>query len=591
MLVSSVSRGPAVAALFVAVAAAQRLPEPPREVLAAAVHLDRLHVKLAEGTGAELKAGHLRSRTGVDLTSVDALFAEATASPLVTAVSWDELDRWHRAACAVQPPHNRPGHLGLWFRLQADEGRLAALRERLRANPLVADLHHEPRLVPASVGASPAMAPLPPGGDIPPTTPSFTGLQYSHGPTPTGHGVRAVGGVHGARGTGITFVMMEQSYVLGHEDVCQLVGSSFLGPVPPLNMTYALHGLSGAAIVSADRNGYGITGVADEVTARFMSIELNGTLPNAIAIAIANTQPGDVVLIVMMVIAAPLGPGAFVPFEFYEAGFDATLTATSLGRHMVVPAGNGNLSLDDPAFHNRFDRTFRDSGAIIVGASQGALLQRAPYCTWGSRVDAHSWGDGVASCGYGTLFFPNNDVLQSYTTAATGTSSATPHLAGIVAAVQGAAKRQLGHVLTNQQLVALLHAHGPTTPDEIGRRPDLVAILQALGVLDGLAVDEPDLQPGGTITVTMDGATNDLVGLFGSFAPGSTDLGFNRRVLLDLPGIVPCGAFVLGNGTATWQLAVPADPALHDADVFFQAVRLSATAPLHVTNSCQVSIL
>jgi serine protease len=397
--------------------------------------------------------------------------------------------------------------------------------------------------------------------------------------------------VHGARGTGITFLMMEQSYVLGHEDVCQLVASSFIGPVPPLDMTYALHGLSGAAIVSADRDAYGITGIADEVTARFMSIDLNGALTNAIAIAIANTQPGDVVLIVLMVLAPPLGFGAWVPFEYYQTGFDATLTATSLGRHMVVPAGNGNLSLDDPAFLNRFDRSFRDSGAIIVGASQGAQLVRAPYCTWGSRVDAHSWGDGVASCGYGTLFFPNNDLLQSYTTAATGTSSATPHLAGIVAAVQGAAKRQLGTVLGNAQIAALLHTHGPSTPETIGPRPDLVAILQALGILDGLAVDQPDLAPGGTITVTMDGPANALVALFGSFAAGEADLGLNRRVLLDLAGLVPCGAFTLPAGTASWQLPVPADPALQGIDVFFQAVRLTAASPLHLTNSCQVTIL
>src|SRR5688500_10805547 len=118
MEASSAMRGALVGALLLVGIAAQRQPladDDPR-----AVHPDVLCVKLAEGTGAELRGGTLHSRTGRDLGTVAELFAQADAQPLVTAVSWDELDRWHRAACAVQPPHNRPGHLGLWFRLRGE---------------------------------------------------------------------------------------------------------------------------------------------------------------------------------------------------------------------------------------------------------------------------------------------------------------------------------------------------------------------------------------------------------------------------------------------------------------------------------------
>lgn len=549
-----------------------------------AVHPDRLCVKLVEGCGAELRDGVLVSRSGQDLSSVAALFAKANARPLVTAVSWDELDRWHTQACAVLPPHNRPGHLGLWFHLTGDSAAaMARLREQLRVDPLVEHLHHEPRYALAG-------PPPPPGGDVPPTTPLLTSLQLTHNPSPQGHGVRRVAGIHGARGRGIRFVMMENTYLLGHEDVCQLVAANFFGPVPAIDWNSAQHGTSGASMVCADRNGYGLTGIADEVDARFLSLGLNGGFENALAMTLANTQPADVILCVIMTQVPSLGPNSWVPFEYFQSAFDATLTATALGRHVVVPCGNGDMSLDDPALLNRFDRNFRDSGAIIVGASQPGPLLRIAFSNWGSRIDAHSWGDGVASCGYPGAFYPNNDLLQAYTGSATGTSASTPQLAGLVAAIQGAAKKQLGQPLSNAQLLALLHAHGPATPDVIGRRPDLEAILMAMGAIDGLTVNEPDFDLLETITLTMAGPAGTLAALFASFVPGDVDLGFNRHVHLDLQGLVSVGAFALPAGSASWSLLVPNDPSLHGVDVYFQAVRLEAGNTLHVTNSCQATV-
>ncbi len=550
-----------------------------------AVHTDRLCVKLVEGSGAQWRDGKLVSRTGMDLTSVAAIFAQAMLRPLVYSVSWEELDAWHRHACAVLPSHNRPGHLGLWFHLTgATAASTANLRDQLLSNALIAHVHHEPRYVPAS-------AAVPPGGDIPPTTPLFTSLQLTHNLSPQGHGVRRSSGVFGARGQDIKFVMLEQSFVLGHEDVCQLVASNFIGTVPALDMQYAQHGLAGAAMVCGDRNAYGFTGIADEVTARFLGLTQAGGFENGLAIAVSQTQPADLIMVVIIIQVPSLGLGTWVPVEYFQSSFDATLTATALGRQVVVPGGNGNLSLDDPALLNRFDRNFRDSGAVMVAASAAGALQRASFSNWGSRIDAHSWGDQVASCGYGTTFFPNFDILQSYSAGVAGTSASTPQLAGLVASIQGAAKKQLGQALTNQQLLAALHTYGPTTPDIIGRRPDLVAMFEGLGIIDGLMVDTPDLALTATMTVTMAGAPGSLAALFASFAAGDFDLGFNRHVHLDLLSLVSLGAFVLPTGTASWSLAVPNNASLHGADLYFQAVRLTGASPLHVTNSCQVTIL
>jgi serine protease len=551
-----------------------------------AVYLDRLNVKLREGCGAELRAGKLTSRTGVDLAPLQRWFERANATHLITALTWDELDAMHREASAALPAERAPGHLGLWFRLTtATAYEALELHAALAVEPLVEHVYHEARLFPASAGA-----PLVPQ-DIPPPTPPFMALQQSHDPSPLGHGLRLAAGILGARGQGVGLRMIEGTWLLDHEDVSQLVASSFVGPVPPFDLFASLHGLSGAALICADRNNYGITGVADEVTARFIGVDANGGFENCMALMTQQSQPGDVILVVLMVIVPSFGPVSFVPVEFMTAPFQAVQTATALGRHVVMAGGNGNLSLDDPLLLGRFDRGFRDSGSILVGSSAGGALQRAAYSNWGSRIDAHSWGDFVVTCGYGTLFFPNADYRQSYTAAGTGTSSSTPHLAGIVALIQAAHRRQRGQSLTNAQLLALLHTHGPTTPDMIGRRPDVPAIFQALGVFDGLRPSSPDVPIGGTVDVLMDGPNGSLCALFGSVVSADLPLGFNRNLHLDPAAAASLGAFFLPTGTASWQLVVPNTLSLSGVDVYFQGVRLVGSNPLYLTNSCQITVL
>lgn len=556
-----------------------------------AIYATRLELKLAEGSGAEWRDGALISRTGVELSSVARWLRGATVAPLVTSVSRDQLDRWHQHACSVLPENNRPGNLGLWFRVTATTAEVAeAMREQLAAEPLVSHVYLEPRLYPAS--AAQLRVPVAcPNGDIPPTTPSFVALQLSHSPTPLGHGVRRAAGVLGARGQGVNLRMMENGWIFGHEDVCKMVMSSVIGPVPSTTTSFADHGTSGGSIVFGDRNSYGVTGIADEVTPTFFAININGGMANSMALTMSNSLPNDVIMVVIIVLVPSLGPGSWLPFEFYQSSFDATLTATSMGMHVVVPAGNGNRSLDDPSLLGRFDRNFRDSGAIMAAASNGGLLQKATFSNWGSRVDAHSWGENVISCGYGTLFFPHTDRLQAYTAAGTGTSSSTPHIAAVVASMQGAAKLQTGQFLSNTEVLNLLHSIGASTPDVIGLRPDLPGILEQMGAIDGLTMVDPDVPIGGTITATMTGPPGSVSAMFGSFATGNLPLGFNRNVHLDLASMSALGAFVLATGTAQFNLPVPDNVALQGTDIYFQAVRLTGTQPLFVTNSCQTTIL
>jgi hypothetical protein len=576
--------------LLVALAAAgvRPLGAQAREADPALVVPERLHVKLVEGSGAEWRDGTLISRTGADLASVAALFAAAVVSPLVTTVSWDELDRWHRQASAVQPPHNRPGHLGLWFRLTLpDAGAALELHAALRAEPLVQEVYFEPRYEPAGRAVP---APLLPQ-DLPPPTPLMTHLQLTHGPSPDGHGVRAASGILGARGQGVRVVMIEQSWILDHEDVSQVTASRFLGPVAPLDMVFACHGTSGASMICADRNLYGMTGIADEIDLRLIGLTVHPSLESCIALGLANSVPADVLMIVLVTQVPILGSGSWVPVEYFQATFDAVLTATSLGRHVIAAGGNGNLSLDDPALLNRFNRAYRDSGAVIVAASQAGPLLRVSFSNWGSRLDVHSWGEGVASCCYGTLFFPNNDYRQAYTIGAAGTSASAPQVGGLVASIQGAARRQLGQPLSNAQLLALLHGNGPTTPDVIGRRPDLPSAFAALGILDGLQTTTPDLQPGDTLMVQVAGPPGTLLALFGATAPANLPIGLNRNLHLDPAGAVSLAIFALGAAPGAWTTTVPNLPSLHGTELYFQAVRLAPGGAIELTNSCQSTIL
>jgi len=578
----------ACALLLAAPARTQQTPRETAALIARSphVHHDRLCVKLVEGSGAELRDGLLHSRTGTDLSPAARLFARAIAEPLFTALPWDGLDQWHKNACAVLPEGRAPGHLGLWFRLTAPSAVAAdALSDALLTCPLVEHVHKEPQPTPAS-----HRTPNPPG-DIPPTTPLFTALQLTHDPAPSGHGVWRAQGILGARGQNVRFHMVEDDWYMPHEDLDVLVPANFVGGLPAGTTGGGTHGVAGTSILCAGRDTFGMTGIVDEVDIRFYAASGNGGAANALLQAAVNSQPGDVVMMVLMFLLGQLGTDDWVPLELLQAVFDATLTATANGRILVVTAANGGRSLDDPRFMRRFDRGFRDSGAIMVTASDGPLLTRASFSNYGSRIDANSWGNGVIAAGYGTLFFPNSDYRQAYTSSYAGTSPAVPTVAGLVASMQGAVRRQLDRTLTTAELLQLLHTIGTPSPDAIGRRTDLFAALQALGAVDGLEMSSPDVLLGGSVSVALTGAAGGAAFLFTSFLLGNLDLGLNRKVHLGLATMQTVGFLPMPSGTANWTMQVPNDPSLSGTSLYFQAGLLAGTAPIHVTNSGQTTIL
>ena len=59
----------------------------------------------------------------------------------------------------------------------------------------------------------------------------------------------------------------------------------------------------------------------------------------------------------------------YVPVEYRQAQFEAISQMISSRDIIVVEAaGNGQQDLDHPIYAGRFNRSMRDSGAIMVGA-------------------------------------------------------------------------------------------------------------------------------------------------------------------------------------------------------------------------------
>jgi hypothetical protein len=132
---------------------------------------------------------------------------------------------------------------------------------------------------------------------------------------------------------------------------------------------------------------------------------------DAISKATAALHAGDMMLIARYAPGPDSGLTAScrvdqfesVAIEFWDADFDVVRNATSRGIIVVESAGNGSMDLDSPIYARKFDRSFRDSGAIVVGAGLQDARSTACSPNLGSRVDVRGWGDSFASVSAASL--------------------------------------------------------------------------------------------------------------------------------------------------------------------------------------------
>jgi hypothetical protein len=443
-----------------------RIPpeKPARTRLAPGDDPSRIVVKFAEGSPLRTRALAERALrdAGVPLRALRRLF------PLTER----ELDRLR--AAGERRSARALADLNLYFELELPRPLdAAALCDALNATPGV-EL------------ALPARAPAPAPTDLAPPTPRFSTSQGYHEPAPAGVGATAVAGIAGSSGAGVRIVDLEYQWVLDHEDV-ELAPAANLETatlVDPFPVEQGSHGTAVLGILRGRQNAYGVLGLA-RAAALFVvpaNTAQHGYDPvRAIGLALGALTPGDVLLIEQQTWVC--GGGPLGPLEGYAPWFDAIATATAQGVVVVEAAGNGGVDLDAPACGGWFDRSVRDSGAIVVGAGHPATRARLAFSAYGSRVDVQGWGQGVFTTGYGDVFDPG-DLRQRYTALFGGTSSASAIVAGVAASVQGAVRAHGLASLDSLEMRALLAGTG--TPQSgaqhIGPLPDAAAALAALGI-------------------------------------------------------------------------------------------------------------
>ncbi|MGI5152200.1 S8 family serine peptidase [Plantactinospora sp. CA-294935] len=437
-----------------------------------------LEVKFAEASAVRGTDRALRSERGRDLGPVRTVLDRHRAVELSPLLPEQTLAGLAGLAATAQARSGRAvPNMASWYHLtlpaRADVS--AALRD-LRALPDVAY-------------AYPAPEPAPP-----PATPDFTSMQGYQRPAPQGVDADYAYQDPRARGAGIRIVDLEYDWNPFHEDL-QLGWSSDLGGSQfPRNTSFAdEHGTAVFGELVAQPNGYGVTGGvpdADMFGISPMQRLSGGQASYRPAAALSHLaqflRPGDAVLIEQQT-AGPNGGTRYVPAEWVQSVFDATVLLTQLGAVVVATGGNGGENLDAPEFQGRFDRSVRDSGAIMVGAGSSTNRSRLNFSVYGSRLDLQGWGQNITTTGSNGNLQGGTDPANRnirYTRSFGGTSGAGPIVTGAVVAIQSYLKATGRPVMTATAVSNLLKStgtpQGGDTAQRIGPLPDLRAALQAV---------------------------------------------------------------------------------------------------------------
>ncbi len=309
----------------------------------------------------------------------------------------------------------------------------------------------------------------------------------------------------GGTGAGVTIYDIEYSWNLFHEDlsssrIATLVTDGDTGFRFDDNEDEH-HGTAVLGEMIGTSNGFGVKGISHGAAVKVAPEKTNlfrdGNRANAILLATIDGKPGDVILLEMQTGACGAGAcgenqAGCGPAEWQLDVFDATVAAVRKGLVVVAAAGNGNVDLDSRQCNGRFDRTNRDSGAIIVGAGGSgrpgcvSARRKNSFSSFGSRVDVHGWGDCVWTTGYGSGHKSAANPLDRntfYTGTFGGTSSASPFVAAAAANIQGIAMRRFGFPLDPRVVRKLLTDTGLPQLGQDGKIGPLVNLRNAINLL------------------------------------------------------------------------------------------------------------
>jgi subtilisin family serine protease len=272
----------------------------------------------------------------------------------------------------------------------------------------------------------------------------------------------------GGDGTGVRLVVVEQGWILDHEDLVDAHIRLLFG----VNHSYQAHGAGVLGIVAAVDNAIGCLGVAPEVSANVASehfVDQWGVARYNTAEAIWETlktgwlRAGDVLLIEAQTTDTT---GKLVPAEYDPATRCVIDYATDQLEIVVIePAANGGLDLGGVL-------SSPQSKAILVGAAYAdAPHRRHVDSNYGNYVDCFGWGDSIYTCG---------NSKKAYTPDFGGTSGAAAMVAGAAVLIQSLSRaRTTGAPLPIGDVRRLLRDTTNGTPsenggnDKIGYMPNL----------------------------------------------------------------------------------------------------------------------
>lgn len=323
---------------------------------------------------------------------------------------------------------------------------------------------------------------IPPPQAAPTPTPDFLSQQSYHGSNP---GMAVDAAVkRGLLGAGIGLSDCEYAWRTTHED---LSGVTITVEAGQTLLTEDENGIEHATAVlgmlAAPDNGFGITGLIPAADFRFFPEEVKpkGSKDviyrrlSSISSAIANSNPGDVVLLEMQEygVGGNFSDGRFVPAEVDQDVWLVVRNGVDNGVVVVAAAGNGDQNLDNAKYH--YYKRLGDSGAIIVGAgSSDAAHDKLNFSTYGTRVDVQGWGENVFTLGYGEFAEYDGKKDRRYTDEFGGTSSASPMAAAAAVLLQEHAVNLTGAPFSPKRVRKILRRTGieqgdHTADDPIGR--------------------------------------------------------------------------------------------------------------------------
>lgn len=379
---------------------------------------------------------------------------------------------------------------------------LDSLAEKLRGLDMVEAAYVKPPAEPAYF--APRL--LPPGSGNPRSyTPNFEPHQEYLNPAPTGIDARFAWSVDGGTGDGVNIIDIEGGWRFTHEDLRY----GHCGVISGFNDHDDHHGTAVIGVLAGNVNSFGITGISPGARVSAVSTS-DQPLSRAIRIATDALRAGDIILIEEHT-AGPLQQGeqqfGFIAVEWWPAELYAIQDATARGIVVVEAAGNGGQNLDDPVYEvgrdpktkkvfppswkNPFNPANPGSGAVLVGAGNPppgihdrnseeyfgepyADRARCHFSNYGKRVDAQGWGWEVTTTGLGDLHM-GTGADQFYTDLFSGTSSASPFVAGALACVQGILRAHRQKPLDAKQAQNLLRSTGSPQEDGPGFtfKPDM----------------------------------------------------------------------------------------------------------------------